>query len=141
MGSALAIELLRTHVAERAAPALLAREQLERLSQSARYPKVRNLEIATLIDHQVRRLQIAMNDSRAIVRVIERITKLSDPDRQLLRAKDFLFLSTTQTGERLAIYIFHRNAARSLVMHEVVNSNDVWMSQLERAPGLALQIV
>src|SRR5436305_9680170 len=26
-------------------------------------------------------------------------------------------------------------------MHEVVNPNDMWMSQLERAPGLPLQIV
>src|SRR5437773_10160143 len=141
MSAALAIELLRTHVTERAAPPLLQCAQLERLSQSACNPKVRDLEIAALIHHQVRRLQIAMNNPRAIVRVIERITKLSDPDRQLVRPKDFLFLSATQTGEGLAIHILHGNAAGSLVMHEVVNSNDVWMSQFQRAPGLALQIV
>src|SRR5436305_2817259 len=141
MCAALAIELLRAHVSKCAAAALLHREQLERLSQSARNPKVRDLEIAALIYHQVRRLQIAMDDPRAIVRVIERVTKLSDPGRQLLSLEYFLFLSATQTGERLAIHILHRNAARALVMHEDVNSNDVRMSQFVRAPGIALQIV
>src|SRR6266567_2687002 len=135
MSSALPIELLWTHVTESAAPPLLRRQQLEGVRQSARNPKVRNLEIASLIYHQVCRLQIAMDDARAIVRVIERVTKLSDPARQLVRPKHFLFLSATQTGERLTVYIFHRNAARSFVMHEIVNSNDVWMSQFERAPG------
>src|SRR6266576_171700 len=140
MRAALAIELLRAHVSEGATPPLLQREQLERLSQSARNPKVRHLEITTLIDHQIRRLQIPMDDAGAIVRVIERITKLSDPARQLVRLKDFLFLSATQTNQRLTIDILHRNAARALVMDKVVNSNDVWMSQFERAPGLALQV-
>src|SRR5438105_15557987 len=128
MRAAFAIELLRTHVNQRAAPTLLHREQLERLSQSPRNPKIRDLEIAPLIDHQVRRLQIAMDDADAIVRINERITKLCDPARQLVRLKDFLFLLATQTGERLAIHILHRNAAGALVMHEVMNSNDVRMS-------------
>src|SRR6266480_2787642 len=107
MRAALAIELLRAHVSEGATPPLLQREQLERLSQSARNSKVRDLEIAILIYHQIRRLQIAMDDARPLVRVIERIAKLSHPDRQLVRLKDFLFLSATQTGERLAIHILH----------------------------------
>src|SRR5438045_9197487 len=101
MCATLAVQLLRTHVNQRAAPPLLQREQLERLSQSARNPKVRHLEIAALIYHQVRRLQIAMDYPRPIVRVIERITKLGDPACQLVRLKDFLFLLATQTGERL----------------------------------------
>src|SRR5204863_2102512 len=141
MRAALAIELLRAHVSEGATPPLLQREQLERLSQSAPNPKVRHLEITALIHHQVGRLEIAVDDPCAVVRVIERITKLGDPACQLVRLKDFLFLLATQTGERLAIHILHGNAARALVMHEVMNSNDVWMGQLERAPGLALQTV
>src|SRR5205807_3167354 len=128
MSSALALELLRTHVTKGAAPPLLLqREQLERLSQSACNPKVRDLEIAALIDHQVRWLQIAMNDAGTIMRVIECITKLSHPARQFLRPKDFLFLAATQSRERLPIHILHGNAARSLIVHEVVNPNDVWM--------------
>src|SRR5438874_12502873 len=110
MGRPFSVQLLWAHVTESAAPALLHSEQLERLSQSARNPKIRHLEIAALIHHQVRRLQIAMNDPRAIVRVIERITKLSDPARQLIRLESFLFLSATQTGECLTIHIFHGNA-------------------------------
>src|SRR5213592_2477809 len=92
MGPPFSVQLLWAHVTESAAPALLHSEQLERLSQSARNPKVRHLKIAALIHHQVRRLQIAMNDPRTIVRVIERITKLRDPACQLVRLKDFLFL-------------------------------------------------
>src|SRR5947209_124212 len=89
MSSALATELLRAHVNECAAPPLLPGQQLERLSQSARNSKVRDLEVAALIYHQVSRLQIAMDDAGAIVRVIERITKLSEPARQLVRPKHF----------------------------------------------------
>src|SRR5437867_3704679 len=107
MGPPFSVQLLWAHVTESAAPALLHGEQLERLSQSARNPKVRDLEIAALIHHQVGRLQIAMDYPRAIVRVIERITQLSDPNRQLVRLKDFLFLSATQTDEGLAIHILH----------------------------------
>src|SRR5437660_2197063 len=113
MCTTLAVQLLWAHISERAAPTLLHREQPERLSQSARNPKVRDLEIAALIYHQVRRLQIAMDDPRAIVRVIERVTKLSDPGRQLLSLEYFLFLSSTQTGERLAIHILLRNSAHA----------------------------
>src|SRR5207249_3140635 len=65
MSSTLAVELLRAHVNERAAPPLLLDyEQLERLSKSARNPKVRDLEIAALIHHQVCRLQIGMKLQR-----------------------------------------------------------------------------
>ncbi len=53
MCATLPIELLRAHINKRPASALFHREQLERLSQSACNPKVRNLEIAALIHHQV----------------------------------------------------------------------------------------
>src|SRR5437867_7132592 len=141
MGPPFSVQLLWAHVTESAAPALLHGEQLERLSQSARNPKVRDLEIAALIHHQIGRLQITMDHACPVVRVIERITKLSDPDRQLIGLEYFLFLLAAQTDEGLAIHILHGNAPGPLVMHEVVNPNDVRMSQLERAPGLALQIV
>ena len=92
MCCALAIELLRAHVRQRAPRALFAREQSERFSKSAGNPQVRDLEIATLIYHQVGRLQIAMDHAGAIVRVIERIAKLTDPRRQLVSLKHLLFL-------------------------------------------------
>src|SRR6266516_78537 len=105
MCATLAVQLLRTHVNQRAASTLLHGEQLERLSQSARNPKVRDLEIAALIHHQVGRLQITMDHACPVVRVIERITKLSDPDRQLIGLEYFLFLLAAQTDECLAIHI------------------------------------
>src|SRR5881296_3493595 len=83
MCCALAIQLLRAHVSQRAPRALFAREQSERFSKSAGNPQVRDFEIATLIYHQVGRLQIAMDHAGVNVCVIERIAKLTDPHRQL----------------------------------------------------------
>ena len=74
MTGALARQLLRTHVNERAALSLLSRQRSYRISQGARDAEIGDFQIAALTDHQVSRFQIAMDDARAIVRVIERIT-------------------------------------------------------------------
>ena len=73
MTGALARQLLRTHVNERATLSLLSGQRSYRISQGSRDPEIGDFQIATSIDHQVGRFQIAMDDASAIVRVIERI--------------------------------------------------------------------
>src|SRR5260370_27672074 len=82
-----------------------------------------------------------MDDLRVIVRIIERVTKLSRPDSNLIRLKDFLFFFSSQVRERFAIDVLHRNAAGAFVVYEVVNPNDVRMSQFEAALCLMLELI
>src|SRR6266566_4591511 len=121
MRAALAAELLRAHINERAAPTLLHRQPAHGITETARYAKVRHLQIAPLIHHQVCRLQITMDDLRAIMRIIERVTKLTGPVSDLIRFKDFLLFLSSQVRQRFAIDVLHRNTAGALVVYEVVN--------------------
>src|SRR5260370_24145174 len=82
-----------------------------------------------------------MDDLRVIVRIIERVTKLSRPDSNLIRLKDFLFFFSSQVRERFAIDVLNRNAAGAIVVYEVVNPNDVRMSQFEAALCLTLELI
>src|SRR6266446_7325563 len=131
MRAALAAELLRAHINERAASTLLHRQPAHGITETARYTKVRHLQVAPLIHHQVGRLQITMDDLRLIVRIIERVTKLTGPGSDLIRLKDFLLFLSSQVRKRFAIDVLHRNAAGAFVMHEVVNPDDMGMSQLK----------
>ena len=81
-----------------------------------------------------------MDNACVIVRVIERVTQLADPLFQLSRLKDFSLLIHTQTRECVAVHVFHRNAAVHFVMNEVVNSNDVLMSELQAPARLAFEV-
>src|SRR5260370_33658526 len=82
-----------------------------------------------------------MDDGRPIVSVIECVARLADPCAQLQRFKLLWFLLAAQTGECLAIDIFHRNAAGAFVVDEIVNSHDMRMSQFEAALSLALELM
>src|SRR6266404_2132460 len=82
-----------------------------------------------------------MDDARPIVSVIECLAKLADPCAQFGRFKHLLFLLAAQTGEGLAIDIFHRNATGAVVVDEIVNPHDMRMSQFEAALGLALELI
>src|SRR6266536_5875987 len=75
MSAALTFQLLRTHVSECAAPALLHCYHAHRIAQAPGNPKVGHLELAALVDHQVDRLEITMDDVRVVMRVIERIAE------------------------------------------------------------------
>ena len=140
MSAALAAELLRTHVRECAASAARHRYHAHRISQAARNPKVGHFELAALVDHQVGRLEIAMDDVRVVVRVVERIAELADPIGQFGRLKDFSLLIAAQIRKRVAIDIFHRNAARAFVVYEVVNADDVLVGEFQATSRLALEI-
>src|SRR5438045_8146402 len=96
MRAALAVELLRAHINERATSTLFHRQSARGITETARYTKVRHLQVAPLVHHQVRRLQIAMDALRLFVRIIECVTKLAHPASDLFRLKDFLLLFSSQ---------------------------------------------
>ena len=81
-----------------------------------------------------------MNDARVVVRVIERVAELAGPFVQLVRFKNLVRLVRAQIGKRVAIDVFHRDAARLIAVHEVVNADDVLVRQVEAAPRLALHV-
>ena len=81
-----------------------------------------------------------MNDPRVIVRVIERIAELAGPIGQVVRLEDLVRFVRAQIGKRVAVDVFHRDAARWLLVHEIVNADDVLVGELETAPRLALQV-
>ena len=141
MCGAFAVELLRTHINQRPAPALFHGQPADRITQTARDPKVGDLQLAPLIHHQVRRLEIAMNDLRVIVRVIESVTELTSPGPDLIWLKNLPFFLCAQIRKGFAVDVFHRDASRAFVVHEVVNAHNVLMSQLETALRLPLQLI
>src|SRR5437016_10872778 len=63
--TAFAVELLRAHVKQSAAFAPIHRQHAHRVAQTASNAEVGDFQIAALIDHQIRGLEIAMNDSRS----------------------------------------------------------------------------
>ena len=81
-----------------------------------------------------------MDDVRVVVRIVERIAELAHPIGQFGRLKDFSLLVTAQIRKGIAIDIFHRNAARALVVHEVVNADDVLVREFQATSRLALEI-
>src|SRR5438128_9366458 len=96
MSAALAADLLWAHINERAARFSLHRQPAPCITETARYTKVRHLQIAPLIHHQVCGLQVTMDDLRVIVRIIERLTKLTRPRGNLIRLEDFLLFLSPQ---------------------------------------------
>src|SRR5947199_7402066 len=97
MSAALTRYLLRTHVRECAASAARHRYHAHRIAQAAGNPKVGHFELATLIHHQISRLEIAMDDVRVVVRIVERIAELAHPIGQFGRLKDFSLLVSAQS--------------------------------------------
>src|SRR5436309_3432471 len=82
-----------------------------------------------------------MNHARVIVRVIERVTELTRPGSDLVRLKDLLLFLGAQVGKRFAIDVFHRNAAGAFVVHEIVNPDDMRMSQFQAALRLMFKLI
>src|SRR5207248_7065323 len=83
---------------------------------------------------------VPVNDARVIVRIIERVTELARPFVQLVRFKNLVWLVGAQIGKRVAVDVFHRDAARLIAVHEIVNANDVLVRQVQAAPRLALHV-
>ena len=79
MSAPLAFELLRTHVSECAASAAGLCYHAHRIFEAAGDSKIGHLEFAALIDHHIGWLEIAMDDVRVVVGVVERIAELAHP--------------------------------------------------------------
>ena len=79
-----------------------------------------------------------MDDARAMVRVIERIAQLAGPRAQLERLENLLPLVAAHTRKSVPIDVFHGDAARAFVIHEVVDPHDVRVGEFQTAPRLAL---
>src|SRR6266849_2693374 len=133
MSTALAVELLRAHINERAACAAFHCKPAYRITYASRDPEVRNFELPTLAHHQIRWLEVAMNDAGVIVRVVERVAQLAQPRLQLIRLEDFGRTVRPQIGECVALDVFHRDARRRYVMHKIVDADDVLVCQFETA--------
>ena len=82
---------------------------------------------AALRQHDVRGLQIAMRDPRA-VRLVERVGDL-DRDLQRLVERQRTVRSCEARRERLALEILHHEIARALVFADVMDRADVRMIQ------------
>src|SRR5262249_36822790 len=123
MRAALALQLLRTHVSKRPAPATRHRDHAERVAQAAGDPKVGHFELAALIDHQIRRLQIPMDDPRVVVRIVERIAKLIHPIGHFGRFKDLSLFIAAQFRWGVAIDVFHGNAGRTFILTDFDNAH------------------
>src|SRR5438552_18620288 len=122
MSAALARQLLWTHINERAAAALFHGQAADRITQTPRDAEVGDLHLATLIDHQVGRFQIPMNDARPIMRVLRCVANLARPSAQFGWLENLVWLVTSQTCQCIAVDKLHRNAARPFVLNEVVKS-------------------
>ena|SRR5213593_2192384 len=77
----------------------------------------------------------------ASVRVIERVTKLTDPAGNLIRFKDPLLFLGSQVRQRFTIDILHGNTAGAFVVYKIVDPNDVRMGQFEAAFCLAFELI
>ena len=81
-----------------------------------------------------------MNDTGVVMRVIEGVTELARPFRQLVRLEDLVRLVRAQIRKRIAVDVFHRDATRLVAVHEIVNPDDVLVSEIEAAARLALHV-
>src|SRR5258708_575550 len=82
-----------------------------------------------------------MDDLRVIMRIIERVTKLTRPASNLIRLKNLLLFLSAQVRKSFAVDILHRNAGGAFVVYEVVNPNDMRMRQFEAALCLTLELI
>src|SRR5437867_4345636 len=82
-----------------------------------------------------------MNYPCAIVRIIERVTKLSHPGGNLIRFEGLLLFLGAQVRKGFAVDVFHGNAAGAFVVYEVVNSNDMRMRQFQAAFCLTRELI
>src|SRR5205085_7010550 len=81
-----------------------------------------------------------MDDAGVVMRVIEGVAELARPFRQFMRFENLVRLVRAQIRKRVAVDVFHRDAARLVAVHEIVNPDDVLVSEIEAAPRLALHV-
>ncbi len=126
----LAENLFGRHVARRPDGVARVRDGPEHSSDA----EVEHLQAARLVDHQVGRLDVAVND-RHPVRVAGRGGELFDP-AQLVGLRDGR-LAANQLRQRFALDVLHDDVRLRLVVAEVVHRDDVGVSEGGRRTRLA----
>jgi len=111
------------------------------IAQAAGDAEVGHLQFAAKVHHQVRWLEIAVNYQGVAMGVIKRVAELLSPIAQLPALKDLALTVGANVRKRVAVHVFHRDAARSLIVNEVVDAHDIFMGELEAAISFALQVV
>jgi hypothetical protein len=122
-------ELLGRHVGRRAGA--------ERFPRRARKAEVGDADAAVAVQHDVRRLEVAVHDA-AVVRGGQPGADLPrELDRAILReAPD----AAEQRREILAVHVLHREKRVAFVLADVVHAADVRMRDLPREPDLGVEL-
>ena len=127
--------LLGRHVVGRAQHRARPRQAAGRgVGDDARETEVEDLEHAVRGQHQVRRLDVAVDDPH-LVRVAEPRAQLEDqfqPADQAQRRP-----AADDLAERLTVDVLHRDERLALVLADVVDGDDVGMGQARRRTGFA----
>ncbi len=125
--------LLGRHVVRRTQHRAGPRQAARRgISDDARETEVEDLENAVRRQHQVRRLDVAVDDPH-LVRVAEAGAQLEDQFEAANQAQRRS--AADDLAERLAIDVLHRDERLSLVLADIVDGDDVGMGQTRRGAG------
>ena len=133
--------LLRAHVGRRARTAGLRGNPGHAVGDAAGNAKVGNLEVAVRIQHQVGRLQIAVDDPGLLVRVGQRLAHLLHPAAEFTGLKHPRRLVQPPVGQSITRDIFHRDRRGRGVLHKIVDPHDVRVREIERPPRLTLEVL
>ncbi|MFT4691230.1 MAG: hypothetical protein ACI9OD_003453 [Limisphaerales bacterium] len=98
---------------------------------------IRRFYALALVEHHVRRFEIAMNDA-FVVGLLKRGAQLRHERLKHLPREQALGLLRFEIAHRDALDVFHRDE-RQLIreMMKIVDPNDVWMRQFKALPSLA----
>ncbi len=98
-----------------------------------RQSKIENLRVPTLGYEQIRRLDVAMNNSFSM----GRIETVGNFDREIKYPLQLNSRAQNHIPESLALQIFHHQKETALVLANLINRANVWMIQCRRSPRLA----
>ena len=133
MVGALMILLLRCHVLRRAGGLRLREADARIIAHHLRDAEVGNLHPPALVEQQIRRLDVAMNDA-VLVRVLQRVAQRRDDSEGFLRRE---LLGLQQLAQVHAIHELHEEEIKPPRLPEIINGDDVGMIQGREGVGLA----
>jgi hypothetical protein len=101
-----------------------------------RQAEIHDDRLAALFDHDVGRLQVAVDDA-VVMRFLQRLGELADHVQYLPLGKRFVGLN--EIGKRTPFDIGHRNVVLRFDLADVVDRADVGMSQRRSRPRLPIE--
>ncbi len=112
----------------------------DRVADAARDAEIGHLDRVVFAQHDVGRLQIAVDDLRGVVGVGEGVANLLHPRRDILHVETAVGPVGLGGREGFAVDELHRNAGALFVLIEIVDADDVVMVELQAALGLPLHV-